>query len=230
MFSSKSYCHEDFIDFTVNTGNHNIEFRLLDKTGKPLGSFANLKKELDSEGKQLIFAMNAGIFMQNQMPLGLFIENGKTYRKLNTRKHLYGNFYLQPNGVFLISRGEAYIIETGEFKTFALNHQVEFATQSGPLLLIAGKENKSLSKYDNNKTVRNAACVDSQSKVTLSISKQPVSFNKLIGHLKKDAHCYSALYLDGSISGKFEKTSSTDHPFSSYGPLIAITSKFSHNK
>jgi uncharacterized protein YigE (DUF2233 family) len=222
IFSSKSYCHADFIDFTINPSVHQLELRLLDKKGKPLGSFTNLKRELADESKELIFAMNAGIFMQNQMPLGLYIENGKTYRKLNTRKHLYGNFYLKPNGVFLISNGTAHILETGDFKTFANNHHVEFATQSGPLLLIASKDNLSLSKYDNNKTIRNAVCVDAQSKVKLSISKRPVSFSEMTSHLKKDNHCYDALYLDGAISGAFENNHQLESSYQIYGPMIAI--------
>lgn len=230
MFSSKSYCHADFIDFNVNPDKYQIELRLFNNAGKPLGSFANLKKELNREGKELIFAMNAGIFMQNQMPLGLYIENGKTYRKLNTRKHLYGNFYLQPNGVFLISNGRPHIVETGNFKTFANTNPVDFATQSGPLLIIAGKDNQLLSKYDKNKTIRNAVCIDTQRQVTLSISKQPISFTEMIAHLKKEAHCYSALYLDGSISGKFEKISTNNNQFSSYGPLIAVSLKYTRTK
>lgn len=223
--AGKVYCYEDFIDFNVHPRYHKIELRLLDKTGQPLGSFANLKRELDGEEKELVFAMNAGIFMQNQMPLGLYIENGKTYRKINTRKHLYGNFYLQPNGIFLISNGKPHIIETSKYKTFANNHKIEFATQSGPLLLIAGKENQTLSKYGNHQTIRNAVCIDSQSKVTLSISKQPVSFGEMISHFKKNTNCYSALYLDGAISDAYSEENSIKDSYTSYGPLLAISKK-----
>lgn len=220
--SGKSYCDEHFIDFNVRPSYHKIELRLLDKAGKPLGSFKRLKDELDAEGKKLLFAMNAGIFMQNQMPLGLYIENGKVFRKLNSTKNLYGNFYLQPNGVFLIAEGKPYIIETKSFHTFSEQHKIQYATQSGPLLLINGKYNQSLNKYNNNKLIRNAVCVRSNEEVNLSISRLPVSFTEM-GEHQLTLKCNSALYLDGAISGVYQKNMRLKNN-QSYGVMIAVTS------
>jgi uncharacterized protein YigE (DUF2233 family) len=216
------YPQDDFIDFTLDSNKNDIELRLLDKLGRPLGSFNRLKKELEGEGKKLIFAMNAGIYMQDQMPLGLYIENGKILRKLNTRKNLYGNFYLQPNGVFLISEGKPYIIETGSFHTFSKSHKVQYATQSGPLLLINGEYNNPLRKYDKNKFIRNAVCLTPKDEVSLTISKKPVNFTEMGEHLRVDLRCRSALYLDGAISGIYQMNDflKNNPP---YGGLIAVT-------
>ena len=223
LFASKSHSHESFIDFKVDQSKHRIELRLLDENGKPLGSFKRLKNELDGKGQDLIFSMNAGIYMQNQMPLGLYIENSKTYRKLNTKKNLYGNFYLNPNGVFLISNGKAHILESDLFNKFSRDHPIEYATQSGPLLLINGKYNKSLSKYDKNKVIRNAICINSRNEVTFSISKKSVSFSEMSRHLSEDLMCKSALYLDGSISGAYKDQITTSN-FNLYGPLFLVRS------
>jgi uncharacterized protein YigE (DUF2233 family) len=223
LLSSKiAYSQGKFIDYTAELNKQQVELRLLDSRGKPIGSFNNLKRELLQEGKVLIFAMNAGIYMENQMPLGLYIENGKVHRQLNTRKNLYGNFYLQPNGVFLISNNRAFIIETASFKDFATINKVNFATQSGPILLMNKKINPSLMLYGNNKLVRNAVCLSSENRVSFSISKQPVSFTELATHLKEDLDCHSALYLDGSISGVYLKEN-VDLDFKLYGPMIAIS-------
>lgn len=221
LSASRANAQKDFIDFTADPNKHNIELRLLDKSGKPIGSFERLKKELDYESKDLLFAMNAGIYMQNQMPLGLYIENGKTYRKLNTRKNLYGNFYLTPNGVFLITEGKPHIIKTESFQAFSKEHKIQYATQSGPLLLINDKYNQSLNKYDKNKLIRNAICVTAKNEVNLSISKMPVNFTELSEHLRA-LKCNSALYLDGTISGIYRKGMPLrNNP--PYGVLIAVT-------
>jgi uncharacterized protein YigE (DUF2233 family) len=222
LFSKVAYSQAQFIDYTAELNKQQVELRLLDSLGKPIGSFRNLKRELLQERKVLIFAMNAGIYMQNQMPLGLYIENGKVHRKLNTRKNLYGNFYLQPNGVFLISNKRAFIIETESFEDFATINKVNFATQSGPILLMNKKINPSLMRFGNNKLVRNAVCLSSENRVSFSISKQPVSFTELAIHLKEDLDCHSALYLDGSISGVYLKENVYLDP-TLYGPLIAIS-------
>lgn len=222
IFSKVAYSQTQFIDYTAELNKQQVELRLLDSLEKPIGSFNNLKRELLQEGKVLIFAMNAGIYMENQMPLGLYIENGKVHRQLNTRKNLYGNFYLQPNGVFLISNNKAFIVETASFKNFATINKVNFATQSGPILLMNKKINPSLMRYGNNKLVRNAVCLSSENRVSFSISQQPVSFTELATHLKEDLDCNSALYLDGSISGVYLKENVYLDP-TLYGPLIAIS-------
>ena len=53
-------------------------------------------------GKELVFAMNGGMYLPNLSPQGLYIENGKVIKQLDKTQEAYGNFYLQPNGVFLI--------------------------------------------------------------------------------------------------------------------------------
>jgi uncharacterized protein YigE (DUF2233 family) len=221
LFITIANAQSEFIDFKVDNTKNDLELRLLDKSGNLLGSFERLEKELDNEGKELLFAMNGGIFMQNQMPLGLYIENSKIYRKLNTKKNLYGNFYLQPNGVFLIADDKAYILESSLVKEFVEKYKVQYATQSGPMLLINGAPNHSLDKH-RKKVIRNAICIDSKNTVILSISKKPVNFFELYKHLLKDNGCSSALYLDGGISNSYKKG---DRLVESgpYGPLIAVT-------
>lgn len=222
MLSNESYSQSNFIDFTVDPSKHHIELRLLNRFGKPIGSFEQLKKELDSEGKVLLFAMNAGIYMQNSLPLGLYIENGKTYRKLNTKKNLFGNFYQQPNGVFILSKGNAYIVQTNSFENISKKNTIDYATQSGPILIMNSEYNPIVIKMVKTKTIRNSVCIDSKKSVVFSISQYPVSFYELSKHLRQDLGCSEALYMDGAISGIYLKNHKAKQ-YNRYGPLIGVT-------
>ncbi|MFX7776561.1 hypothetical protein ABTJ98_21245, partial [Acinetobacter baumannii] len=72
-----------------------------DAAGTPLGNFSRLDAHLRSQGQEIVCATNAGIYDKQVQPLGLYVEGGNQLRRLNTRKNAYGNFYLQPNGVFV---------------------------------------------------------------------------------------------------------------------------------
>ncbi len=48
------------------------------KVGEVLGDFYRLNQYVKSQGKQLIFACNGGMFMEDLRPLGLYVENGVT--------------------------------------------------------------------------------------------------------------------------------------------------------
>ena len=109
--------------------------------GQPYRTFAALAADLESKGKSLRFAMNGGMYQDDLRPVGLYIENNRELVPANTAT-LTGapsqipNFYKKPNGVFYIGDGKAGILETGRF----LDHRPEanFATQSGPMLVIDG--------------------------------------------------------------------------------------------
>jgi uncharacterized protein YigE (DUF2233 family) len=80
--------------------------------------------------------MNAGMYHSTGAPVGLYIENQATLAPLDTNSGS-GNFYLKPNGVFYITVGKIPVVcSTAEFKP---TEPVQFATQSGPMLLIHGQ-------------------------------------------------------------------------------------------
>ncbi len=76
---------------------------------------------------------------------GLYIENGIERKALNTRKSGYGNFHLQPNGVFWVQDGKAAVTPTADYAR--LKPSADIATQSGPMLVIGGAINP---KFDDN--------------------------------------------------------------------------------
>ena len=84
-------------------------------TGLSYRNFYQLKHSAEKNyGKELIFATNGGMFTPSGSPQGLYVEDGKTLVPLDTisRRVGYLNFYLQPNGVFLLDdKGEARVYD-----------------------------------------------------------------------------------------------------------------------
>lgn len=77
--------------------------------------------------------MNGGMYKTYNSPLGLYIQDKKTIRPLNTAD-AEGNFYLKPNGVFYLTADKkAFICKSGDFKA---SSNIQYATQSGPMLVI----------------------------------------------------------------------------------------------
>ena len=75
-------------DYTVcrfDLRQDHLRLYSLDKDGQPYGSFSALSTSLMETGQTLAFAMNAGMYGEDLKPIGLYIEDGKTLRKLNRR-------------------------------------------------------------------------------------------------------------------------------------------------
>src|SRR5688572_30545110 len=91
LISCQAGSRSRFVSFIADPAKADIQFYYKDAQGKPFRSIQNLKEHLEAQGKKLTFAMNGGMYMEDNRPLGLFIQNGKTVAKLNTRK-AGGNF------------------------------------------------------------------------------------------------------------------------------------------
>ena len=203
---------------------------------KQFASFENLQDFFAKEGSNIKLLMNAGIYNKDGSPTGLLVQNGNVTVPLNTETKAPGNFFLQPNGVFCLTRKkQPYIIKTQSFERFANDPEysaVQWATQSGPILLselIWPKKpniNPLFNQNSANKHIRNGVGITYNGKAVFVISNRPVNlytfaaFFKFIG-------CTDALYLDGVISqayipyiGRTKTKSDVD-----FGPIIAITEK-----
>ncbi|WDZ94753.1 phosphodiester glycosidase family protein [Herbaspirillum sp. WKF16] len=193
-----------------------------DAAGVPLGTFARLDAMLREQGQELLCATNAGIYDKQLQPLGLYVENGNVLRKLNTRQNAYGNFYMQPNGVFVLGARNAYIVETGDYAAEAAlwGSTARYATQSGPLMMVAGKINPRFAPESPNAVVRNAVCLDAAGMVTLAIARNPISFYDFAVFLRDELKCTDALYLDGSISRMYPTLEANMGP--AFGAMIAV--------
>ena len=103
---------------TFDAGHDALQMFWKGADGKPYGAFAPLAAALNAAGRELRFAMNAGIYETDTSPVGLYIENSKRLRKLNLRDG-DSNFYLKPNGVFFIGDSSVGVMESGKFAASA---------------------------------------------------------------------------------------------------------------
>src|SRR6187401_2041880 len=103
--------YEGFVSYVVDIKKQDLKLYWKDDKQQNFKSILNLKTWLEKNNKKLAFAMNAGMYKEDNSPLGLFIENKKVISPLNTKSG-NGNFYLKPNGVFYITTDNAPVICT----------------------------------------------------------------------------------------------------------------------
>ena len=184
------------MSFTAEPKNSKIEFYWKNDDGQIFKSIQNLKNHLENKGERLRFAMNGGMYEENNRPKGLFIQNQKTLTELDAGDGT-GNFYLKPNGIFyLTTDNRAVIAQTQDFKNTG---EIKFATQSGPMLLIDGKINAQFVENSSNLNVRNGVGILPNNKIVFVMSRQEVSFYEFAQYFKS-MNCRDALYLDGFVS------------------------------
>ena len=186
----------------LNLNRDNVRMFWRAEDGSKFATLGHLDAWLQARNEQLVCASNAGIYGTDLRPIGLYIEAGKVLHKLNTRKEAYGNFYLQPNGVFLLTEHEATILSTDELSAEldVMLPNIRYATQSGPILLRNGQINSLFTQGSENRVVRNAACVITANEIALVKSRTAINFYDFARELRDKLGCRDALYLDGSIS------------------------------
>ena len=96
--------------------------------------------------------MNAGMFRKDQSLAGHYVEAGYQYRQV-IRKAGPGNFGMLPNGVFCIEGSNAKVFETNDF--LMQMPTCEYATQSGPMLVIDGALHPRFLENSQSKFIRN---------------------------------------------------------------------------
>ena len=196
--------------------------------GKPYRTFAALAVELEAKGKSLRVAMNGGMYQDDFRPVGLYIENGRELIPANTAK-LTGapsqipNFYKKPNGVFYIGDREAGVLETERF--LADRPKANFATQSGPMLIIDGAIHPAFIVNSSDRKPRNGVGVSSPTEVHFVITNGWVSFYEFARFFRDGLGCMNALFLDGGEApGLYAPELGRDDApgHGGYGPVIAV--------
>ncbi|MCP4443298.1 MAG: hypothetical protein GY810_30725 [Aureispira sp.] len=206
------------VSHEINTKKQIIQMHWKDKNEEGYENFNHLKDALAKEGKNLIFAMNGGMFNKDQSPTGLYIENGEILSKLDTQTQGYGNFYIQPNGIFYLTKDKkAKICKTTDFRP---STDILFATQSGPMLLINGKIHKALTKGSKNIHIRNGVGLLPNGNLVFGISKQKINFYDFASFFK-DLGCQNALYLDGFVSKMYLPAKNWTDLGGEFGVIIA---------
>ncbi|HYD22899.1 MAG TPA: phosphodiester glycosidase family protein [Flavipsychrobacter sp.] len=201
----------------------NIQTYWKNHRGEKLISLTNLKKNVEQKGKELVFATNAGIYLEDNSPQGLYVENGKELRPLDTKKKKSNaNFYMQPNGVFLLTKTGAKVVVTEEYKTY--KSQTVYATQSGPMLVINGKINSIFRKGSaNNGYIRSGVGINDKGEVVFAISNGPSNFYDFATLFRDILRCDNALYLDGAICRSYIPSLKRLQLGGNFGAMIGVT-------
>jgi uncharacterized protein YigE (DUF2233 family) len=183
VFAQKQKSADDrFVSYIVDIKKQEIKLYWKNEQQENFKSIQNLKNWLDKHHKLLVFAMNAGMYKQNNAPQGLFIENQKTITPLDTTSG-NGNFYLKPNGVFYCTVDSFPMICTTT--NFMDNGNIKYATQSGPMLVIDGQIHSAFKGNSTNLNIRNGVGILPDNKIIFAMSKRKSIFMTLQTTLKK---------------------------------------------
>jgi uncharacterized protein YigE (DUF2233 family) len=192
----------------------------LDGPKGPLGGMAALRAWLGADAARVRFAMNGGMYDPAQRPVGLYVEAG-TRRKPAKLCKGSSNFCLAPNGVFWTAAdGRPHLDETSLF--IAGGATPRWATQSGPLLVQAGKLHPKISPDGPSRLIRNGVGVCAGGEALFVISEDPVSLGKLARFFRDSLGCPDALHIDGTVSSLWAPNLGRLDGRTDLGPLIVV--------
>lgn len=199
-----------------------------DDQAKPYRSFSNLARSAGGSGKTLTFAINAGMYDTDFSPIGLYVENGRALRSVDTTTldrpaRDVPNFYKKPNGVFFVGDGTAGIATTEAYT--ANPPPARYATQSGPMLVIEGTLHPAFIRGSTDRTRRSGVGVCEAGKVRFAISDGRVNFDEFARLFRDQLACPNALFLDGGrgsglYSPSLQRNDTSWH--GGYGPILGV--------
>lgn len=206
---------------TAVPGRHAIHMELGPKGGTPYRSLSQLAVSRPGKSHEVAFAMNGGMFDETGQPIGYYVEEGKRVHKLN-RNRGYGNFHMLPNGVFYGDATGHWSVRTSDDFAGHVSKRPDFGTQSGPMLVIAGKLHPQIDRDGQSLKLRNGVGVDVQGRAHFVISDEPISFGKLARYFREGLKCPNALFLDGSVSSLWDPQHGRVDGGPPLGPLIVV--------
>ncbi len=217
----KSSMEEKVISYIVDPKTQDLRFYWKNDKGEPLKSIQNLKTYVETKNSTLLFAMNGGMFNKGFSPQGLFIQNKNTLAPLDTTNG-DGNFYLKPNGVFYVTdEGIPFVCKTKDFKD---NTKINYATQSGPMLVVDGKIHTAFKEGSTNLNIRNGVGILPDNKVVFAMSKKELNFYDFAKYFQ-NLGCKNALYLDGFVSRTYLPEKNWKQMDGNFGVIIGVTEK-----
>jgi len=192
-----------------------------DEAGKPLRTFPAVARYITGQGETPGVLMNGGIFEPGGVPSGLLIQYGKELNPVN-RKKGRGNFFLKPNGIFLVGSEGAAVIRTDEYPLTEV--QVHHAVQSGPLLLRRGKAHPRFNAGSASRLHRNGVGVSNDGQVVFAMTDlHSPKFPNLyeFSQIFITLGCEDALFLDGDLC-QMRTAKDIAKRSNNFGSIIAV--------
>ena len=211
---------DNLLVHVVDLNKTDLNFYYKNQSGTNYKNHEKLKIELAKSNKKLLFAVNGGMYNRDRTPQGLYIEKGKQVTPLDTQASGYGNFYLQPNGIFYLTNSkQAFVVATNNFME---KEKVHYATQSGPMLLIDGEIHPKFREGSSNLHIRNGVGILPDGRILFVMSKEKINFFDLATYFKNQG-CKNALYLDGFVSRTYLPSKNWEQTDGNFGVIIGET-------
>jgi uncharacterized protein YigE (DUF2233 family) len=209
-----------FVVCRVDVSSEKLRLFHANSKGEAWRGFEALAAALDGRGETLVFATNAGMFHPDFRPVGLLVIDGKERSPIN-RSEGYGNFFVQPNGVFMVDGNGARVLATYEYR----NYTPSLATQSGPMLVHRGlvPDSFAFRRNSESRVIRNGVCAPTPALAVFVISEARVNFFEFARFFKDHLGCSEALYLDGSISSLYAPRLERADDHAKLGPIFGVT-------
>lgn len=198
------------------TAEDDLQLFLRDDDGDILGSFAAVQ---ENEGRDLLFAMNAGMYHGDRAPVGHYIEDSIEQMRVIASDGP-GNFGLLPNGILCIG-DELRVYETRDY--IAQDPECTYATQSGPMLVIDGELHPRFIPGGSSRFVRNGVGTSEDGqRAQFVISNEPVNFHDFATLFRDTLGLENALYFDGKVSRLYAPSLGRSDFGWQLGPIVGV--------
>ncbi len=214
------YDSADYVVCTYDTASADIRLFHSDATGQPYRQFDTLADDMQAQDKTLVFAMNGGMYHEDRRPVGFYRDSYGDRASVNTNDGP-GNFHMRPNGVFWLAGGKAGVTESQAYLDQGIDP--DFASQSGPMLVIDGQLHPRLNPDGTSRKRRNGVGVSADSaRVHFVISDSAVSFHTFASLFRDRLGAPNALFLDGQVSRLYAPALPRNEAGVDMGPIVGV--------
>jgi uncharacterized protein YigE (DUF2233 family) len=215
-----TYEHSEYTVCEVDLRQQSVRLFWKKPDGYPYEYLSSLPRALGDHSRHLLFATNGGMYHPDNSPVGLYVEDGRELVRANTNAGP-GNFHMRPNGVFYVTGEVAGVLETRSF--MKQRPQVDFATQSGPMLVIDGEVHARFVRYGGSRKYRVGVGSRDPNLVVFAVSESEISFGEFARLFRDKLRCKNALFLDGgSATSFYSPVLGRNSNFLPLGPIIGV--------
>jgi len=206
--------------YAVNPQQERIVMYWKNDAGSAWGSLRSLLADINRDDR-VRMAMNGGIYDKAYAPLGLYIEKGKRMTALN-RASGGGNFFIRPGGVFFVKGQQAGIVSIDKYRP---SPAIDYAVQSGPMLIENGRINWRLKPSAGSRKLRNGVGLTRQGQVIFMLSERETNFYDFACYAQSKLNVRQMLYLDGTISKMYRQGGSVPWQYHPFVSMITVEAR-----